>query len=244
MRNFNYFFIFLFFATISGNAQAWQSSKTIKGNGKMTTTNRTTADYENIALTGSMDVVLVTGKEGNLKIEAEENLMQYIITEVVGEELNILVKKGISLKPSSNRSITITVPYQDLQRLSLTGSGDISSSEEIMAENFEAKITGSGNIKLGLQAKNARASVTGSGDIELKGSSTDLNCKVTGSGNIRAFGLECQNVDAMLVGSGKIQVNASEELIANIPGAGDIVYIGNPKKESFKTLGAGSISKR
>ncbi|MGB7841613.1 MAG: head GIN domain-containing protein [Salinimicrobium sp.] len=226
------------------NAQWWGGNKKIKGNGNMKTETRKVSNYDKIELEGSMNVELVAGTEGNLKVAAEENLLEYILTEVSGDELKISTEKGYNLDPSGNNKITVTVPFKDLSRVSLTGSGDIRTRDRITAENFEIKITGSGDIKLPLQAKNVRASITGSGDIDLIGSAKDFDCKVTGSGDISAFDFKCENVDATVTGSGDIQVYASEELRAKIPGAGDIQYKGNPKKEDFKTVGIGSISKK
>ena len=234
--------VFLAFTAQATQAQ-WGNRK-VEGNGKMTTVFRSVSEYNGVSLEGFMDVELVRGNEGSLKVEAEENLQEYIITEVNNGQLEISVQRGTNLKPSQNRSIKVTVPFEDLEEVKLTGSGDIYSSAVINAENFETSLTGSGDIKLPVKAKNARANITGSGDIELEGSANDFVCKVTGSGDISAFNFECERVKATIIGSGDIQVYATEELQANIPGAGDIEYRGNPKKEDFKTLGVGSISKK
>lgn len=226
------------------NAQWWQGTKKIEGNGNMLTKSRSIADYDAISLIGSMDVELVKGTEGNLKVEAEENLQQYITTEVSDGRLKISTEKGYSLEPSRNKSIKITVPVSDLEEVSVTGSGDIVSNQMITAEDFAVKITGSGNVKLPLQARNTSASITGSGDIELEGSSVDFDCKVTGSGDISAFDFKCENVQATVTGSGDIKVYATESLKASVPGSGDIEYRGNPKKEDFKSFGTGSVTKR
>ena len=226
------------------NAQWWQGNEEIEGNGKMTKEVRSVGNYEGVSLLGSMDVKLITGKEGDLQIEAEENLIQYIETEVKGGKLMISTKKGYSLDPSRNMTLKVTVPVEEISEVTLIGSGDIFSSVTLKSENLEIGITGSGNIKLPVQASNASASVTGSGDIELKGSANDFKCIVTGSGDIAAFEFKCKNVRATIIGSGDIQVYASEELKAVIPGAGDIEYKGNPEKEDFKSMGTGSISKK
>lgn len=225
-------------------AQWWKGSKEIEGNGKMTTETRNVSDYDQVALLGSMKVELVKGREGKLKVEAEENLLKYILTEVDGDKLKISVEEGYNLDPSRNYEIKITVPFESIDAAILTGSGDIFSSDEIKAENFEIKLTGSGDIKLPLTAKNVRASITGSGDIELRGSAKDFECKVTGSGDISAFDFKSENVNATVTGSGDIQVYASEEIRAKIPGSGDIEYKGNPKKEDFRTMGSGDITKK
>lgn len=224
-------------------AQWWQGTDKVKGNGNMVTKSRNVSNYDAISLVGSMDVELIKGTEGQLKVEAEENLQQHITTEVEGGRLKIAVEKGYSLEPSRNNGIKVIVPVADIEEVSLTGSGDIVSNQMLTAENFEIKVTGSGNVQLPLTAKNTKASITGSGDIDLEGSSVDFACQVTGSGDISAFDFKCENVRATVTGSGDIKVYASESLKASVPGSGDIEYRGNPRKEDFKTFGAGSVSK-
>ena len=60
----------LFFTTIA-NAQ-WSK---IKGNGKVVTEKRTTAGYDEINVSGFFDVVLVSGSEGAISIQGEENIL-------------------------------------------------------------------------------------------------------------------------------------------------------------------------
>jgi len=224
------------------NAQ-WFGGKTIKGNGKMTTENRSTSNYEGVSLIGSMDVELVAGKEGQLKIEAESNLIEYITTNVENGKLKISVEKGVSLNPSNNKKIKVTVPFEEIEEVSLTGSGDIWNKDQIKSEYLKVNMTGSGDIKLDVYAKELKSGITGSGDISLSGKTNSLDCTVTGSGDFKAFNLQAKMVEASVSGSGDIQIYASESLTAKVSGSGDITYKGNPEKENFKTFGSGDISK-
>ena len=94
--------------TVSCSAQ-W--GKKVKGNGNTVTIDRSTGDYDAIAVSGWFDVDLVDGKEGKLTIEGESNLLEYIVTEVKNGKLVLKIEKGINLKPSNwNGGIRITVP--------------------------------------------------------------------------------------------------------------------------------------
>ena len=72
--------------TLSCSAQ-W--GKTIKGNGNNVTIERSTGDYDGIAVSGWFDVDLVSGNEGEITLQGEENLLEYIITEVKDGKLVI-----------------------------------------------------------------------------------------------------------------------------------------------------------
>ena len=104
------------------NAQLWGNKK-VSGNGDVTTIIRTTNDYDSIKCAGFMDFILVKGNEGTIKIEGEENLLEYIITEVKDNKLIIKVENGVNLRTSWNKGIVITIPFEEINYVSLSGSG-------------------------------------------------------------------------------------------------------------------------
>ena len=226
------------------NAQWWNPSKKVSGNGELTTQKRTVGEFDEVAVTGMMDVQLIEGKEGSLTIEAESNLMEYLETEVENGRLKISVKNGVNLQPSRNRGIKVTVPVEQIYAVDLTGSGNVTSTKRLKSSNFKVDLTGSGDIDLDLETENLEGRLTGSGDVKLKGKVREFSAKVTGSGDFLASNLTAEEVDAAVLGSGDIQVRVTNSLRARVSGSGDIYYYGNPEKEDFKTTGSGSISKR
>lgn len=223
-----------------------QWGKKVKGNGNMTTIERSVGDYDAIAVAGWFDVDLVDGNEGELTLEGEENLLEYIKTEVKGGKLVIKVEKGVNLKPSSwnkDKAILITVPVENVSSVTLSGSGDIVGKTTIRTESFETNISGSGDISLSVEAKTISASMSGSGDISLVGKANDFDVQVSGSGDIKAYDLESEFVNAQVSGSADIKVTANQGLKARVSGSGDIRYRGNPEKVDSKASGSGDISK-
>ncbi len=221
-----------------------QWGKRIKGNGNMVTIDRSVGDYDAIASSGWLDLDLVDGQEGEITLEGESNLLEYIKTEVKDGKLVIKVRKGINLKPSSwNKGIRITVPVESVSSITLSGSGDIVGKTTIKADNFKTAMSGSGDITLAVEANNIKASMSGSGDITLNGNTTSFEVTVSGSGDIKAYGLEADNVDATISGSADIKVTVNKKLKARVSGSGDISYRGKPEKVDTKTSGSGDISK-
>lgn len=228
----------------SACAQWWGNADKVKGNGNVVSKTRSITDYNKVSLKGSLDVILVNGKEGNIKIEAESNLMKHIVTEVEGDDLKIYVEKGFNLEPSRGSKFLVTVPFKDLFKVSLAGSGDIYSEDIIKANRFGTSISGSGNVQLSVEASEIKTSITGSGDMVLKGATETLKCDVTGSGVLKAYDLKAQNVYALITGSGDIKTTAVHSIRARVTGSGDIDYQGNPEKEDKKVTGSGNITSR
>jgi len=222
-----------------------QWGKKVKGNGNVVTEERSTGDYNAIAIAGWFDVALVDGREGELSIKGEENLLEYIVTEVKNGKLSVKVKKGYYLKPSSwdKGSINITIPIESINAVTMSGSGDIVGQKTIKAVDFQTSMSGSGDIELTVEATNTSVTLSGSGDMSLAGTTENLEIQISGSGDIKAYSLSADNVTATVSGSADIKVTANEMLKARVSGSGDIYYKGNPKKVDSKTSGSGDISK-
>ncbi|TAI48298.1 head GIN domain-containing protein [Flagellimonas allohymeniacidonis] len=221
-----------------------QWGKRVKGNGNVVTLERSVGEYDAIALAGWFDVELVDGNEGEITLEGESNLLEYIKTEVKDGKLIIKTEKGVNLRPSNwGNGIQITVPIESVNSVSLSGSGDVVGKTTIKADDFKTRISGSGDIVLTVEADSIEASMSGSGDITLDGKTTDLDVQVSGSGDIKAYGLEAEFVTAQVSGSADIKVTANQSIQARVSGSGDISYRGNPKKINTKSSGSGDITR-
>ena len=226
--------------TVVANAQ-W--GKRVKGNGNVVTIERNVGSYDEVASAGWFDVILVGGDEGKLVLEGEENLLDYITTEVKNGKLVVKTEKGVNLQ-SSKRSggIKITVPIEEISAVSLAGSGDVISKTTITTESFKASLAGSGDVNLSVEASEFKASLAGSGDMVFEGKADTFVVSVAGSGDIKAFDLNADVVEASVSGSADLKVTANKELKARVAGSGDITYKGNPEKIDSKASGSGDIS--
>ena len=224
------------------NAQ-WWGGKKIEGNGNQVTRERQVGEYDEVAVAGSFDVILVAGTEGTLKIEAEENLQEYLITEVKGDKLKIYTKDGYSLKTSKRNGIIITVPFRDINTVSLAGSGDVVSEAVIDTQDFKCSVSGSGDMILEVNAQHVKAAVAGSGDLVIEGAAQRIDLDVAGSGDLDASGLKSKDASASVAGSGDISLNCDGgTLKASVAGSGDIRYSGKPNKVNSNIVGSGSVS--
>lgn len=245
--------------SVPTNAQ-W--GKRVKGNGKQVTIHRTVGDYESIAVAGSYEVELVAGNEGDLTLSGEENLLEHIVTEVKGGKLTIKTEKYFNLIPSWNKSkITVVVPVEAIDAITLSGSGSIATDLTLKSDHFHTTVSGSGDIKASVDTQKLGVTVSGSGDITLKVKATDIDVQiagsgdsnlsgttnnidvnVSGSGDLSAFSLMAKTAEVNIAGSADVEVYASDILHARIVGSGDIRYKGNPKVDS-RIVGSGDLIK-
>ena len=241
MKKLNLLMSLLFMGSLIVQSQNWITKK-VNGTGGIKTITRNTNDYESIHVHGNLDVDLVEGKEGLIEIQAEENLLEFIETTVLDNELIIKIKKGYSLRPSVRKRIAIVVPFEHLDKVEISGSGDIESASAIKTDYFSVNLSGSGDVNLHVICTTLKADVSGSGDIKLYGKAEDLTIAIAGSGDVSAYEFKSENADVSIAGSGDVKLFVSKRLEASIAGSGDISYKGNPGNVEKSIAGSGTVS--
>lgn len=212
--------VMLSFVTISYADGFSLFNNGIKGSGDLQTETRNVDTFNRIKMVGSFDVFITIGKEQSVEIRFDDNLLDYIETEVQGKTLVLDSHKSYSSK--RNCKIEITVPK--LESVKLSGSGDIVIND-LDNDFFEYELSGSG-------------------DLSAEGKVKDLELYLSGSGDIDTRNLVADDVYVKLSGSGDIKVYAKNSFDGKVSGSGDILYYGNPKKIDTKISGSGSIKRK
>lgn len=215
------------------------SCNSVTGNGNVTREQRSLAPVNAIHTSGSIDLVIVPGKEYAVTVENDDNLLPYVITEVRGDVLDIHYKEGTSVM-RDHALVTVSVP--SISKISSSGSADI-KTRGVLSSDREMVLTtsGSGDIEAEVDAPSVKVTGSGSGDISLSGRTKDFECRVSGSGDIECANLKSENVTIQVSGSSDAHVFASVSLKATITGSGDIYYAGHPSSPEIRISGSGSV---
>ena len=214
-----------------------------RGNGTIVTDTRPIENFTQLKVSGAFKVQITTENTAVIKITTDENLLPYIVTKVnAAGELSIRRKKGVILKPSKGRSISIEIPHQALSMIALSGSGSISSRKDIETSASNIHLSGSGFIDLSLMNTSTEVNNAGSGSVRLSGSTQKLEVAQSGSGAVILNQLAAENAHAHLAGSGEIRLWATNVLDAAVSGSGRIRYKVTPTaKIKTKIVGSGNI---
>jgi len=209
----------------------------VRGNRDVITEYRTAEAFSGTISEGSWDVFIHHDSLYYVIIEAESNILPYIVTETADDDMVLRTRRGRCI--NNREPIRIHVYTPDLRRVALMGSGDI-DAEQLAGVHTELRISGSGDIQAGVLAENLKAVISGSGDLHLMGEVDVSEMEISGSGDIRAYDLVQRNCFATISGSGDMYLNVTDLLDVRITGSGDVYYTGNPQVRSY-IPGSGSI---
>jgi hypothetical protein len=216
--------------------------KRVRGNGNITSEERSVGNFKNVEVGGSINVYVSQGATSSVKLQGDENIIKYIEVSQEGDRLIVKNKDGYDLEPSGEMKVYVTAPvYNEIET---SGASDIIGQGKITnPEDMKLRVSGAGEIKMELDAPRVNAEVSGSGSLHLKGDTKELEFDLSGVGSAHCYDLLAENTKVDISGAGSAEVFASVKLEAHVSGVGSIHYKGNPPNVKQEVSGAGSISK-
>jgi hypothetical protein len=222
-------------------------SGTVRGSGNIITETRTVKGVSGVELSLPGTLHIKVGNSESLQIDADDNLMSYIETNVGLGRLVIESRPGTDLRPT--RPIRYELTVTELGSVTTSSSGDI-EVEPLQARSFSITINSSGNISLAsLDCTSLNVKISSSGDIKLSqlkadsisvdisssgnldvqdGQVKQQDIRISSSGEYNARNLESPSANVVLTSSGNAIVRVSDRLTGRLSSSGDINYIGSP----------------
>lgn len=231
---------------------------TIQGSGKKATETRQVSNIQRVSLRATGELTIIQGSEEGLTVEADDNILPHLKSEMRGRELILGPEEGTSISPKT--PIRYTLKVKELDRASISGSGSI-ISDSIVTKDFSASIAGSGKINLAkldaqdvafdisgsgkmsidsLKGKTLEAKISGSGDYDLTGDVDKQTVTITGAGNYLGGDMKSSDATVRISGSGDVTLWSSSALNISITGSGKVNYYGKPSV-SQTIAGGGNI---
>jgi hypothetical protein len=208
--------------------------QTISGSGVITSESRDVSGITRIELDGMGRMILTQGDEESLTIETDDNLLQYITTDVRGQSLQIKFEKNMNLVPTE--SIIIYVNLKNLSAISLSGGTSI-ESKRLATERLEITLSGMATVNVDwLTATELKIVSDGTGNIVLAGNVGRQEIELNSLGNYTTPNLQSQITEIVVGGAGNAVVWAEETLDVE----GDVSYFGTPEV-NYKDSGFGDL---
>jgi hypothetical protein len=209
----------------------------VVGSGSIQSEDRDVPSFDAIDVEGSGNVTIRQAPGQSVSVEADDNVLPLVKTEVVGGVLHLGLVHGARVTHLTRLEFTVASPI--VRGITISGSGNAQTASPLRAEDMVLDIRGSGSIACDLDASTLTASVGGSGGITTRGHADRLTVKIGGSGSVRARELESSFAEVTVNGSGDAVVYATNTVNISISGSGSVQY-GGGATATVHSSGSGS----
>jgi len=229
MRKIGLIGVALALTTLSG---CYYFGPCLNGSGPVISEEREIEDFTGVVNTGSFDLYITRADHFSVEVISQENLLPIIETYVSGNTLIVKTENDVCYRSDSPVEVFVSMPETELLRL--TGSGrvfadvveiveaEVSNSgsgrmeiDSIMAESGLLSNSGSGSVAVSyLYLNEADFVQSGSGAIlcgTLSGT-REVDMRHSSSGRITATIVEGIVLDAILSGSGRLELAGAVEV--------------------------------
>jgi hypothetical protein len=192
----------------------------VKGSGNIQIEKRDASDFTSVKTGGAITVDIVAQRDFSVEVEADDNLLEHIKTEVKGDTLKIYTEGSISTR----NPIRVRIAMPQIESL------DVSDASTGTLTNVK-------NETLTLDA-------SGASKIKIDGEVKELIVDLSGASRLDAENLKAENVTVDANGASSATVAVLNDLNADASGASTIRYAGEPKNVKKNSSGASSVKQK
>jgi hypothetical protein len=233
----------------------------VSGSGNVIEKNLDNTGFNRLEISNVLKVEISQAAGYSININADDNIMDYLVVSQSGETLRLGLKQGYNYR-SFTAVASITMP--ELDRLVMSGAtggtvrGFDSSNDMyigvsgasylsvsgLMLDELRIEVSGVGTLEGYLTAGDVEFQVSGASSLTLSGSAENLDASVSGASRMSLDDFAAHDVDISVSGASTAVVNMDGTLDADISGASKLYYIGEPVMGDINVSGASSMDKR
>ncbi len=211
------------------------------GSGNITTENRSVGGFTGISVGGDFDVEVKIGPSTEVKVEADDNVMKYIETNVSGSTLKIRTK---DLHNYSDVHMKVYIITPSLVKVNVSASARVDVQDVLKSnERLYFNASSSGDINAELDAPEVETNASSGASVNLTGKTRSYNAQASSGAEIRSYDLLSETTKVQVSSGASARVHASINLNAQASSGGSVTYHGAATVNKAESSG-GSVSRK
>lgn len=233
-------FVLLFAAFLlvsQSYAGDWSFGTVRVGSGKVVKEKRDVASFNAISASSGINVFIFQSNEEKVVVEADDNLMDLIITEVKGGNLKCYIDGSIK----RSKKMNVYVSFKTINKVSASAGSDLYSETLVDVPELDVKSSSGSDVKLEIKVNNLSADANSGSDIVLVGSCNQFTASANSGSDINAQKLTAEEAKVNVSSAGDVSISVNKSIVASASSGGDIVYYGNPSVKNIHKSSGGGI---
>jgi len=197
-------------------------------------------NYYGIKASSGIEVILTMGNSERVEIQAGDQIIQKVYTEVHNGVLEIGIKFG-SWHNTSHESIKAYVSATQISSLNTSSAANISSTNTIKGKNLKLDASSGSTIKIDLQEEAVQAETSSGANMILTGTTQNSNLEAASGSSIKSSELVSEYAKASASSGAEIHLLAKKSLVGEASSGGSVNYRGNPAQVEKNKSSGGSV---
>jgi hypothetical protein len=214
-----------------------------KGNGHVTTEQRTVSPFTKIAIEGTFPVeISQNGSDEAVKVEADENLQKLIAVNTEGGKLSVKLADDAAINPSTKMKVYINI--KNLTDLDFKSVGTLTTTDTLKLDSLNINSEAVGKLIFDVNAKYLHANFESVGNTVLAGNVYEARINNKSIGTLSASDLKTKIMMIHNASVGLTEVYADSAFYIRSTSVGALYYRGPGDVKELKSEGIGRVQKK
>lgn len=189
--------------------------------------------FTKLRINNTISVVIKQGTVCELRTEGEQSEIDKLKSIVYDNKLTL---------GGDASGVKVYITVIDLESVDINGAANLKTDGNLNVNKIICKVSGAANITMSVTAKEIATDLSGAGKLILTGTTDHLDINISGAGKVNADGLVAKTCKADISGAGKCSVNVTDDLQADLSGAGNLYYKNKPATMNYNLSGTGRVA--
>lgn len=232
------------------------SGKALKGSGAVAARHIDAPDFDRIAASRGVAVVIREDAEPTIEIEGYENLLEYVVVKADGKTLKVTMDK--SQARLENINVKVRVPANGhIRALEASSAAGITCEKALQASDFSIDASSASRIAVAVKARKCSidassaakiqaavdadictVNLSSASDVELTGSAGTCRVDMSSASKLKAQSFVVADYSIDLSSGAKARVHCTEKLEATASSGSSITYSGDCASSLSSSSGA------
>lgn len=208
------------------------------------TETRNLKDFDKIKVSSGIDLFVRMGETEEVKVVADGDIIDQVITEVKDGTLKIYMKQNNNWNWGITKSRKVYVSVKELERLEASSGSDVNSENTLTGESLKVSASSGSDVNLEIHYKNFTLDTSSGSDARISGITKNFEAESSSGSDIKAQDLESVICKVSVSSGSDATVNVSDELYANASSGADVRYYGNPQVKDINESSGGDVTQK
>ncbi|HBL75948.1 MAG: hypothetical protein A2W90_11065 [Bacteroidetes bacterium GWF2_42_66] len=200
---------------------------------------RKTEPFHAIKVSTGIDLYLTQGNAEKITVEADEDIIDNLKTEVRDGVLRIYMEKSFSWRWNVERKVYVT--FRELDMLTADSGSDVESQGLLQVKNLKIDASSGSDIELEVNADRLTVSTSSGSDTDLKGTAGYMEASSSSGSDLNAEDLKTKVCEVSASSGSDAVVYVTERIKASASSGADICYHGSPSSKDINESSGGDV---
>jgi hypothetical protein len=230
-------YILLFVLLVTFTLSVGSCIPHIHGNGKVVKEERNVSNFESVSVSMGIDVLINQDSFEKVVVEADENIMKILRTEVSGSKLKIFLEEGVL----HAKKMKVYVTLKTLKSLECSSGSETKSANKINAENLTIHASSGSAVNMEISCNQLKAESSSGSNLRVSGTAQSVKADSSSGSEINASELVAEMGEASASSGANLKVNVTKAIKAHCSSGAQINVSGNPATRDTDSSSGGSV---